>query len=96
VHETILEVNLDAMVHNLNYYRSKLKPGTKTMAMVKAFSYGTGSFEIASLLQFTRWIGSPVAYADEGVELRKAGITVPVMVMNPEADSFLPDFKIQA
>jgi len=83
-HETILEINLDALVHNLNYYRSKLLPGTKTLAMVKAFSYGSGSFEIANLLQFHRVDYLAVAYADEGVELRKAGITLPIMVMNPE------------
>lgn len=88
VHETVLEINLDALVHNLNYYRSKLKPGTKTMVMVKAFSYGSGSFEIANLLQFHRADWLAVAYADEGVELRKAGITLPVMVMNPEKQSF--------
>ena len=88
VHETILEVNLDAMVHNLNYYRSKLRPGTKTMVMVKAFSYGSGSFEIANLLQFNQVDYLAVAYADEGVELRKAGISLPIMVMNPEEDSF--------
>ena len=69
-HETVLEVNLDAMVHNLNHYRSKLAPGVKTMAMVKAFSYGSGSFEIANLLQFHRVDYLAVAYADEGVELR--------------------------
>ena len=88
VHETILEVNLDAMVHNLNYYRSKIQPGTKTMVMVKAFSYGSGSFEIANLLQFNHVDYLAVAYADEGVELRKAGISLPIMVMNPEEDSF--------
>ena len=88
VHETVLEINLDAVVHNLNYYRSKLNPGTKTMVMVKAFSYGSGSFEIANLLQFHRADWLAVAYADEGVELRKAGITLPVMVMNPEKQSF--------
>jgi alanine racemase len=87
-HETILEIHLDALVHNLNYYRSKLAPGTKTMAMVKAFSYGSGSFEIANLLQFHRVDYLAVAYADEGVELRKAGITLPIMVMNPEEESF--------
>jgi Alr-MurF fusion protein len=88
VHETVLEINLDAMVHNLNHYRSKLPPGTKTMAMVKAFSYGSGSFEIANLLQFHHVDYLAVAYADEGVELRRAGITLPVMVMNPEEQSF--------
>jgi alanine racemase len=86
-HETVLEIHLDALIHNLNYYRSKLLPGTKTMAMVKAFSYGNGSFEIANLLQFHRVDYLAVAYTDEGVELRKAGITIPVMVMNPEEES---------
>jgi alanine racemase len=83
-HETVLEVNLNALVNNLNYYRSRLKPGTKIMAMVKAFSYGSGSFEIASVLQFHHVDYLTVAYADEGVELRKGGITLPIMVMNPE------------
>ena len=87
-HETILEVDLNAMVHNLNYYRSKLNPSTKIMAMVKAFSYGSGSFEIANVLQYHRIDYLTVAYADEGVELRKAGITVPIMVMNPDEQSF--------
>lgn len=87
-HETILEIHLDAMVSNLNYYRSKLAPGTKTMVMVKAFSYGSGSFEIANLLQFHRVDYLAVAYADEGIELRKSGITLPIMVMNPEEQSF--------
>ncbi len=88
VHETVLEINLDALVHNLNHYRSKLAPGTKTMAMVKAFSYGSGSYEIANLLQFHNVDYLAVAYADEGVELRKAGIVLPIMVMNPEERSF--------
>ncbi len=92
-HETILEIKLDALIHNLNYYRSKLIPGTKTMAMVKAFSYGSGSFEIANLLQFHRVDYLAVAYTDEGIELRKAGITIPIMVMNPEEHSF--DLLIQ-
>jgi len=87
-HETVLEINLDNLVHNLNYYRSRLHPGVKTMAMVKAFSYGSGSFEIASLLQFHRVDYLSVAYADEGIELRNAGITLPIMVMNPEESSF--------
>lgn len=83
-HETLLEVNLNSLVHNLNYFRSLLKPETKVMAMVKAFSYGSGSFEIANTLQFHHADYLAVAYADEGVELRKAGITLPIMVMNPE------------
>jgi alanine racemase len=88
VHETVMEINLNAMVHNLNYFRSKLKPGTKVMAMVKAFSYGSGSFEIANILQFQRIDYLGVAFADEGVALREAGITSPIMVMNPEKSSF--------
>jgi alanine racemase len=86
-HETVMEINLDALIHNLNHYRSLLKPGTKTMAMVKAFSYGSGSYEIASVLQFHRVDYLAVAYADEGVELRKAGIHLPIMVMSPEEES---------
>ena len=88
VHGTVLEVNLDALVHNLNYYRSKLKPETKLMVMVKAFAYGSGSFEVANLLQFHRVDYLAVAYADEGVMLRENGITLPIMVMNPSPDSF--------
>ncbi len=87
-HETVLEINLNAIVHNLNYFRSKLKSETKIMAMVKAFSYGSGSFEIANILQFHCVDFLAVAYADEGIELRKAGITMPIMVMNPEEQSY--------
>lgn len=87
-HETVLEINLNALVHNYNYFRSKLRADTKVMAMVKAFSYGSGSFEIANALQFHRIDYLAVAYADEGIELRKAGITMPVMVMNPEVQSY--------
>jgi alanine racemase len=83
-HETVLDVNLSALVHNLNYFRSLLKPETKVMVMVKAFSYGSGSFEIANTLQFHHADYLAVAYADEGVELRKAGISLPILVMNPE------------
>jgi len=83
-HETILEINLDALIHNLNYYRSDLNPGVKVMAMVKAFSYGSGGFEIANMLQYYHVDYLTVAYADEGIELRKAGISMPIMVMNPE------------
>jgi len=88
VHQTILEINLSAMAHNVKQYQSLLKPGTRLMAMVKAFSYGSGSFEIANLLQFHGVDYLAVAYADEGVELRRAGITLPIMVMNPEPGSF--------
>ncbi|MDX5480921.1 MAG: bifunctional UDP-N-acetylmuramoyl-tripeptide:D-alanyl-D-alanine ligase/alanine racemase, partial [Hymenobacteraceae bacterium] len=88
VHGTVLEVNLDALVHNLNYYRAKLAPETKLMVMVKAFAYGSGSFEVANLLQFHRVDYLTVAYADEGVLLREHGIILPIMVMNPSPDSF--------
>jgi Alr-MurF fusion protein len=84
----VLEVNLDALVHNLNYYRAKLQPETKIMVMVKAFAYGSGSYEIANLLQFHRVDYLAVAYTDEGVHLRENGISLPVMVMNPSPDSF--------
>jgi alanine racemase len=83
-HETVLEINLDALIQNLNFYRNSIKPKTKLMAMVKAFSYGSGGFEIANILQYHRVDYLTVAYADEGIELRKAGISMPIMVMNPE------------
>ncbi len=83
-HETVLEVHLSRIVDNLNYYRSQLKSGVKTMAMVKAFSYGSGSYEIASLLQFHKVDYLAVAYADEGVALRQAGIAMPILVLNTE------------
>ena len=88
IHQTVLEINLNAVTHNLNTYQQLLKPGVKMMAMVKAFSYGSGSFEIANLLQFHKVDYLAVAYADEGVELRKAGITLPIMVMNAEEITF--------
>jgi alanine racemase len=87
-HETVLEIDLNAMIHNLNYVQGRLNPGTKLMVMVKAFSYGSGSFEVANVLQFHHVDYLAVAYADEGVELRKAGITIPIMVMNPEEQSY--------
>lgn len=88
VHQTVLEINLNAITHNLKTYQQQLNPGVKIMAMVKAFSYGSGSFEIANLLQFHKVDYLAVAYADEGVALRKAGITLPIMVMNAEAATF--------
>jgi alanine racemase len=88
IHRTVLEINLDALNHNLNYYRSKLRDGVKLMVMVKAASYGNGSFEIANLLQFNRVDYLAVAYADEGVELRKHGIEMPIMVMNVTLEGF--------
>ncbi|NOT51305.1 MAG: bifunctional UDP-N-acetylmuramoyl-tripeptide:D-alanyl-D-alanine ligase/alanine racemase [Chitinophagaceae bacterium] len=87
-HQTVLEINLNAIVHNLRQYQKLLKPSTKVMAMVKAFAYGSGGAEIAGILQFHKVDYLGVAYADEGVELRKAGITLPIMVMNPEENAF--------
>ena len=88
IHQTVLEINLNAVTHNLKEYQQLLNPGVQLMAMVKAFSYGSGSFEIANLLQFHKVDYLAVAYADEGVELRKAGITIPIMVMNAEEITF--------
>lgn len=87
-HETVLEINLSALVHNFKTYQSMLHPKTKIMVMVKAFSYGSGSYEIANLLQFHHADYLAVAYADEGVELRNNGILLPIMVMCPEQRSF--------
>ena len=88
VHETILEVNLNAVVENLNYYRSFLKPETKMVCMIKADAYGAGAVEIAKTLQDHRVDYLAVAVADEGVTLRKAGITANIMIMNPEMTAF--------
>lgn len=87
-HRTVLEINLDALSHNLNFYRSLLKAETKIMLMVKAFAYGNGSVEVANLLQFHRVDYLAVAYADEGVWLRKNGVYLPIMVMNPQPETF--------
>lgn len=88
VHQTLLEINLDAVAHNLNEFRKLLNSGTRIMAMVKAFAYGAGPAEIAGLLEYHRIDYLAVAYADEGVELREAGVTMPVIVMNPEESAF--------
>jgi len=97
IHQTVMEVDLNAMAQNLRQFRQLLQPATRVMAMVKAFGYGSGSFEIANLLQFhgIDWLG--VAYADEGVVLRKGGIRVPIMVMNTENSSFdlLVEYNLQ-
>lgn len=87
-HQTVLEINLNALVHNLKQYQKKLRPGTKLMAMVKAFSYGSGGAEIASVLQFHHVDFLGVAYADEGADLVRSGISLPIMVMNAESSSF--------
>lgn len=88
VHETILEVNLGAMVENLNHYRSFLKPETKMVCMVKASAYGAGSYEIAKTLQEHHVDYLAVAVADEGAELRKTGIKTNILIMNPEMTAF--------
>ncbi len=88
VHKTTLEVNLTAMVENLNFYRSKLKPETKVIGMVKASAYGAGSDEVAKTLQEHRVDYLAVAVADEGAELRKAGVTASIIIMDPEQSAF--------
>lgn len=87
-HKTVLEVNLNSLVHNLNAYHAHLRPGTKMMAMVKAAAYGSGSTDVARLLEFHKVDYLGVAYTDEGVELRQAGIRLPILVLNPEASGF--------
>ncbi len=87
-HDTVLEIDLNAMTHNLNYFRAKLKPGVKMMVMVKAFGYGSGAIEVSKLLEFNQVDYLAVAYADEGVALRRSGVSVPIMVMNPDHHSF--------
>jgi Alr-MurF fusion protein len=87
-HETVLEINMSALVHNLNFYKSQLKSNCKIMAMVKALSYGSGTYEIANLLEYQKVDYLAVAYADEGVELRKHGVSLPIMVMNPDAAAY--------
>ena len=87
-HETVLEINLDNLIKNLNYYRGKLKKDTKMMVMVKAFAYGSGNYEVSNALAFHHVDYLTVAYADEGVDLRNRGIKLPIMVMTPETNTF--------
>ena len=87
-HETVLEINFNHLINNLNHYRSLIKPETKLMVMVKAFGYGSGNYEVSNILQFHRADYLTVAFADEGVELRRAGINLPIMVMSPEINSY--------
>jgi len=87
-HQTRLEIDLNALVHNLNHFRSLLHPGVETMVMVKALSYGIGNIEIAKLMQFHKADSLAVAFIDEGLELRKAGIHLPIMVLNPDPSGF--------
>ena len=96
-HCTKLEINLDALTNNLSYYRKAIDPETKIMAMVKAFAYGTGSIEIAKILQQQDIDYLTVAYTDEGVNLRNNGIYKPIMVMNPQKEEFetLTSFSLE-
>ncbi|MGM8361637.1 bifunctional UDP-N-acetylmuramoyl-tripeptide:D-alanyl-D-alanine ligase/alanine racemase [Flavobacterium sp. ARAG 55.4] len=87
-HETVLEINLNAISYNLNFFKSKLKPNVKIMVMVKAFSYGNGGLEIAKLLEHHKVDYLGVAFADEGISLKNGGIKLPIMVLNPESTSF--------
>lgn len=97
VHGTVMEINIGAIVHNLNTFRSRIHSGTKIMAMVKAFAYGSGSHEVAAILQYHKVDYLGVAYADEGKLLRKHGIRLPIMVMSPTEESFqtLLEFALQ-
>ena len=97
VHETILEINLNALENNLNFYRSKLRPETKLVCMVKAGAYGSGSYEIAKTLQDHRVDYLAVAVADEGSELRKQGIKCPIIIMDPEISALhtIFDYKLE-
>jgi alanine racemase len=88
VHETVLEVDLDAVVHNFNFYKSRLSPGVKLICMVKANGYGAGAVEIAKTLQYHRCDYLAVAVADEGISLRSEGISLPIIVLNPEMNGF--------
>lgn len=96
-HETLLEVNLDSIVHNFNYFRSKVRPATGVICMLKAHGYGAGSIELARTLQAQGAAYLAVAVVDEGVELRQAGITMPIMVLNPRAQNYrvMFDYRLE-
>lgn len=87
-HETVLEIDLQKLAENLKYFRSKVQPETKIMVMVKAFAYGSGGVEVANFLEAQKVDYLGVAYADEGIELRKQGIRTPIMVMSPEQNAY--------
>lgn len=97
LHGTLLEINLEALLHNFNFYRSRIQGDTKIMVMVKALAYGSGSHQVSSLLQYHGADYLAVAYADEGIELRHHGISLPVMVMNVQADQFekISSFRLE-
>lgn len=92
-HETLMEVNLDAMVHNFNFFRSKVKPSTGVICMLKAHGYGAGSVELARTLQEQGAAYIAVAVVDEGIELRRCGITMPIIVLNPRVDNYYILYK---
>ncbi len=96
-HQTLLEIDLDAMVSNLNLFRSKLGENVKTMVMVKALSYGSGNVEIANMLQYQQVDYLAVAFIDEGIELRNSGIRLPIMVLNPDPSGYgqMIDFNLE-
>ena len=95
IHGTTLEINLNALSHNYNFYKSRLRPTTKIMVMVKAFAYGGGSVEIANHLQQLKADFLAVAYTDEGIYLRNQGIHLPIMVLNPDREGFKNLLKYQ-
>lgn len=97
-HETVLEINLDAITYNLNYYKQKIGNETRIMALVKAFAYGAGNLEVAAHLQFQGVDYLGVGYTDEGVYLRENGIFLPIMVMNPNESDFqkLLDYSLES
>ncbi|MGB3777924.1 MAG: bifunctional UDP-N-acetylmuramoyl-tripeptide:D-alanyl-D-alanine ligase/alanine racemase [Tunicatimonas sp.] len=97
IHGTVLEINLDAVMDNLNYYRSHLQPGVRVLGVVKAFSYGGSAFEVANLLQYHQIDYLMVAYVDEGITLRERGIRLPIIVLNPSPDSFgkMADYRLE-
>ncbi len=88
VHKTVLEININEMIHNLNYFRSLLQPDTRIMVMVKALAYGTGAHEVAGFLQHEQVNYLAVAFPDEGIRLRQAGVQLPVMVMNADENDY--------
>lgn len=94
-HETVLEINLDHITNNYNFYKSFVQPSTKMMVMIKAFGYGNGSYEIAKQLEHLQVDYLGVAFADEGVHLRKSGIKTPIIVMNPEISAFAQMIRYQ-
>lgn len=94
-HETVLEVNLDAIVQNFNYFRSQLPASCGLVAMVKASGYGAGSYEIAKTLQDHGAAYLAVAVLDEGIDLRRAGISMPIMVMNPKVVNYKAMFSFR-